>query len=276
MSFDYEKYLRLEHLPHLWCPGCTHGIVSKALLRAIDKLGLDQNKVVVVSGIGCASRLPGYVDFCTLHTTHGRALPFATGIKLARPELHLIVVSGDGDALAIGGNHFIHACRRNIDLTLVIFNNSIYGMTGGQYSPTTPHGALSATTPFGNPDNAFDAAELAKAAGATYVARTTAHHVRQMDKLIADGIAHAGFSVIETLGACYTNYGRRNRKRYRSNQDMLRELKERSVPEAKAGTMSAEELDGRWVIGLLHREERPIYTERCEEKTTGVKRPPEK
>ena len=142
MAFDYDKYIRPGKLPHIWCPGCAHGIVMKAIIRAIDKVGFEKDMTVIVSGIGCASRMPGYVDFNTLHTTHGRSLAFATGVKMADPSLHVICVGGDGDSLAIGGNHFIHACRRNIDITMVVFNNNVYGMTGGQFSPTTPHGRL--------------------------------------------------------------------------------------------------------------------------------------
>jgi hypothetical protein len=152
MAFDYDQYIRGGKLPHIWCPGCTYGIVFKSLLRAVDTLKIPKNDIAMVSGIGCASRLPGYVDFNTLHTTHGRALPFATGIKMANPEKHVLVVSGDGDATAIGGNHFIHACRRNIDITVMVFNNFIYGMTGGQYSPTTPSGHIATTMPYGNID----------------------------------------------------------------------------------------------------------------------------
>ncbi|NOZ87243.1 MAG: 2-oxoacid:ferredoxin oxidoreductase subunit beta [Deltaproteobacteria bacterium] len=265
MSFDYTKYLRTEHLPHLWCPGCTHGIVMKSFLRVVDSLGLNQDETVVVSGIGCASRLPGYVDFCTLHTTHGRALPFATGIKLARPELTVVVVSGDGDALAIGGNHFIHACRRNIDLTLIIFNNSVYGMTGGQYSPTTDHGMFSSTTPYGNPDHAFDAGALAMAAGATFVARTTAYHVRQMDKLIGQAVQHSGFSVVEVLEACYTNFGRRNKQLFKSNMDMLMDLKKKAVPVEKARKLAPKEMEGKYETGLLYEVGRPGYIECCDD-----------
>ncbi|MFN3821951.1 MAG: thiamine pyrophosphate-dependent enzyme, partial [bacterium] len=136
-AIRYEPFLRLEHLPHLWCPGCGIGVVMKALLRAIAALNWDPRDVAVVSGIGCTSRAPGYINMNTLHTTHGRALTFATGMKLARPDKHVIVISGDGDAVAIGGNHLIHSCRRNIDITCIIVNNHIYGMTGGQYSPTT-------------------------------------------------------------------------------------------------------------------------------------------
>src|SRR5512135_601469 len=149
MSMDYFQYLRKERMPHIWCPGCGHGTIMKSILRALDKLKWEKDDVVVVSGIGCSSRTPGYLDFNTLHTTHGRALSFAQGVKLANPKLKVIVISGDGDAMAIGGNHFIHACRRNMDITCIMVNNFIYGMTGGQYSPTTPLTKLASTAPYG-------------------------------------------------------------------------------------------------------------------------------
>src|SRR3990172_3129876 len=152
MSFNYDQYIRGGKLPHIWCPGCTYGIVFKSLLRAVDSLKIPKDDIALVSGIGCASRLPGYVYWNTLHTTHGRALPFATGLKRGRPDKRVLVVSGDGDATAIGGNHFIHACRRNIDITVIVLNNFIYGMTGGQHSPTTPIGHMATTMPFGNVD----------------------------------------------------------------------------------------------------------------------------
>ncbi len=169
MAFDYENYLRPGKLPHLWCPGCGHGIVMKGLIRAMSALQLDKNNTALISGIGCASRLPGYIDCCTLHTAHGRAAAFATGIKMSRPEMNVIVIGGDGDGMAIGGNHFIHACRRNIDITYIIMNNYIYGMTGGQFSPTTPLGKKASTTPYGNPDPSFDTARLAIGAGNAYI-----------------------------------------------------------------------------------------------------------
>lgn len=178
-----DKYFRMDKLPHIWCPGCGHGIIMKAVVDAIDDMGLEKDKVCIVSGIGCSSRAPGYMDFNTLHTTHGRALAFATGIKMANPELHVIVVSGDGDSAAIGGNHLIHAARRNIDITTIIFNNNIYGMTGGQYSPTTPTGEKGTTAPYGNIDKNFDLCELSKAAGATYVGRATAYHAKMIKNL---------------------------------------------------------------------------------------------
>ena len=197
------------------------------MIRAIERLGLDKNEIVVVSGIGCSSRLPGYVDFHTLHTLHGRALAFAVGVKLGRPELTVIVPMGDGDALSIGGNHFIHAARRNIDITAIIMNNSIYGMTGGQFSPLTPFGMKATTAVNGTIDHAFDAVELAKGAGASFVARTTTYHVNEMIKILQEAFTHKGFAVVEVLTQCPTYYGRKNR--LGSAVDMMREFKESTV-----------------------------------------------
>jgi 2-oxoglutarate ferredoxin oxidoreductase subunit beta len=259
MAFDYDKYLRPGKLPHIWCPGCGHGIAMKGLIRAIDMCNLDKDNTAIVSGIGCASRLPGYVDFNTLHTAHGRAAAFATGVKMAKPEMNVIVVGGDGDGTAIGGNHFIHACRRNIDMTYVIFNNYIYGMTGGQFSPCTPTGDKASTTPYGNPDPIFDISKLAIGAGATFVARTTSFHATQIDKLIAEGIKHKGMSVIEVLDDCPTTYGRRNK--FRSVVDMMKRLKEIAVPVAAAAKMTAEQLEGKVLTGVLYKEDKPEYCE---------------
>ena len=185
-----KDYLRERFFPHLWCPGCGHGMVLNGLLQAVEKLGMSKNEIVMVSGIGCSARISGYVDFHTLHTIHGRALAFATGVKMSRPELNLIVPMGDGDALAIGGNHFIHAARRNIDITAIVMNNRIYGMTGGQFSPLSGQGIQATTAPFGNIDYSFDVVELSKAAGATFVARTTSYHVQQMTDIIKKAILH--------------------------------------------------------------------------------------
>ncbi|MEG2175006.1 MAG: thiamine pyrophosphate-dependent enzyme [Oscillospiraceae bacterium] len=182
------------------------------LIRAIDTVGLDKNKTVIVSGIGCSSRATGYMDFDTLHTAHGRALAFATGIKMANPELNVIVISGDGDSAAIGGNHLIHACRRNIDITLIIINNNIYGMTSGQYSPLTPTGALATTSVYGNIDRPFDIPRLTAGAGATYVARASVYHVAQLKSYIQAGIQNKGFSVIEAISTCPTYFGRKNKR----------------------------------------------------------------
>jgi 2-oxoglutarate ferredoxin oxidoreductase subunit beta len=240
------------------------------MLRAIDRVGLSKNEVVVVSGIGCSSRTPGYLDFNTLHTTHGRALAFATGIKLAKPELTVIVVSGDGDGTAIGGNHFIHAARRNIDITMVLFNNYIYGMTGGQASPTTPYGSLASTAPYGSIDPTFNVSRLAEAAGATYVARGTAYHVTQLDKLIEGGIRNKGFSLIEVLVQCPTAFGRRNR--YKNALDMLHWQKDNAVPVQAAEKMTREQLEGKFTTGVLFDQQRPEYTHEYERISREIQR----
>jgi 2-oxoglutarate ferredoxin oxidoreductase subunit beta len=206
-----KDYLRERFFPHLWCPGCGHGTVLNGLLGAVEKLGMSKNEIVMVSGIGCSSRITGYVDFHTLHTIHGRALAFATGVKMARPELNLIVPMGDGDALAIGGNHFIHAARRNIDITAIVMNNRIYGMTGGQYSPLSGENIRATTAPYLTIDPGFDVVELAKGAGATFVARTTTYHIQQMTDIIRQAILHEGFSVVEILSQCPTYFGRKNK-----------------------------------------------------------------
>ncbi len=223
-----KDYIRERFFPHIWCPGCGHGTVLNSLLRTVSQLGMSRNEIVMVSGIGCSSRISGYVDFHTLHTLHGRALAFATGVKLSRPELNLIVPMGDGDALAIGGNHFIHAARRNIDLTAIVMNNRIYGMTGGQYSPLSGHGTLATTAPYTNIDYAFDTVELATAAGASFVARSTTYHVQQLAKILKQAILHEGFSVVEVLTQCPTYFGRKNR--LGSAADMMEDYKNNTTP----------------------------------------------
>jgi len=223
-----KDYLRERFFPHMWCPGCGHGIILNSMLRAIEQLGMSKNEIVMVSGIGCSSRISGYVDFHTLHTIHGRALAFATGVKLGLPELNVIVPMGDGDALAIGGNHFIHAARRNIDITAIVMNNRIYGMTGGQFSPLSGLGVLATTAPYKNIDHDFDVAEISRAAGATFVARTTTYHVQQMTELVKKAILHEGFSVVEILTQCPTYFGRKNRKG--SAAEMMMLYKENTTP----------------------------------------------
>ncbi len=229
MAFNYDAYLRMDQMPHIWCPGCGHGMVMKSLIRAIHKTGWDLDKILVVSGIGCAGRIATYLNFDTVHTTHGRALPFATGAKLANPDLHVIIATGDGDALAIGGNHFIHACRRNIDMTMVLFNNGIYGMTGGQYSPATPCGDRTTTSPYGNVEPHFDTSGLAVSSGAGFVARGDTYRLKQLDNILYEGLMHPSFSVVEVIEGCFTTHGRRNRQRYKNNMDMLLEQKNNAV-----------------------------------------------
>ena len=260
MAYDYNKYIRQGRLPHIWCPGCGYGIIMKSMIRAIDATGWTKDEIVLTSGIGCASRLPGYVDFNTLHTTHGRSLGFATGIKLANPDLKVIALGGDGDMSAIGGNHFIHACRRNIDITVLVFNNYIYGMTGGQYSPTTPLGSRATTAPYGMIEPSFDIAKLAVAAGATFVARTTSYHAVPMEKLILKALKHKGLSVVEIMAGCPTGYGRRNGQKAAS--DMLFWERDHSVPYEKAKNMTAEEMQGKFAIGVIHEDtSKPEYVE---------------
>ena len=253
-----HKYLRHDKkFPHMWCPGCGNGIVMGSLLRAIDRSGLEKDEVVLASGIGCSGRMPTYVDFNTLHTTHGRCLTFATGIKLAKPELSVITVMGDGDATAIGGNHFIHAARRNLDLTAIIINNQIYGMTGGQYSPTTPYGSKATTALYGHIEHAFSIAELAVTAGASFVARGTVFYAKQLDDLIEKGIANPGFSVIEVMCNCHVQFGRKNQMG--DPITMMNWLRDSSIPVKKAEKMSPEELDGKFPIGVLAHVEKPNY-----------------
>lgn len=253
-----EKYLRQDMMPHIWCPGCGHGIILNAVIRAIEKAGLDQDKTAIVSGIGCSSRASGYLNFDTLHTTHGRALAFATGLKVANPELNVIVLTGDGDSLAIGGNHFIHACRRNIDITTVVFNNSIYGMTSGQYSPMTPTGRYATTAPYGNIDRNFDLCELARVAGATYVARGTAYHAAMLSDLVTKAIANKGFSVVEAISQCPTYYGRKNK--LGTPVDMLTWQKDSAVTQAAAAKLTPSQMADKFVIGELYHGSAPEYT----------------
>ncbi len=254
------KYLRHDKkFPHVWCGGCGIGILLGSLIRAIDHLEYDKDEVVLVSGIGCSGRLPVYVDFNTLHTTHGRALTFATGVKLAKPELKVIVIMGDGDATAIGGNHFIHAARRNVELTAVIVNNSIYGMTGGQYSPTTPYGQRATTAAYGSVEHSFNIAQLAVCAGAVFAARGTVFHVRQLDGLIEKALLKNGFSIVEVISQCHTHYGRLNKL---GNQiDMMRWQRDNAVPVEKARKMSPEEMEGKFEVGILVDREAPSYLE---------------
>lgn len=256
-----HQYLRVKKsFPNVWCAGCGIGVVMGSIIRAIDAVGYSKDEVVLVSGIGCSSRLPVYCDFNTLHTTHGRALAFATGVKLANSSLKVLVVTGDGDGLAIGGNHFIHACRRNIDITTVLINNQIYGMTGGQFSPTTPHDAYATTAPYGNDEKGFDPTLLAKAAGASYVARGTVYHVQQLDKLIAGGLEKKGFAMIEAISNCHTYYGRLNKEG--DAVAMLEWMKKHALPARAAQGMSPEKLQDKFLTGVLWDVDMPEY---CEE-----------
>jgi 2-oxoglutarate/2-oxoacid ferredoxin oxidoreductase subunit beta len=221
-------YLRSnKKFPTVWCPGCGIGVVMGAIVRATYGLGLDKDYVAMVSGIGCSGRMPVYLDFHTIHTTHGRALSYATGLKLARPEMEVIVIMGDGDATAIGGNHFIHTARRNIELTAIVINNRIYGMTGGQYSPATPTNCFSTTSTYGNIDQPFDISRIAEVAGAAFVARSTVYHVNEIEKYISKAIEKKGFSVVEVMSNCHTYFGRMNQGK--TPQEMLTWFKDNTT-----------------------------------------------
>ncbi len=205
------KLLRMDRIPHIWCPTCGIGTAVNVFIQALIESGLNLKKVAVVSGIGCTGRVAGYVNLDSFHTTHGRAIPFATGLKLAHPDLTVVVFSGDGDLVAIGGNHFIHAARRNMDLKVFCVNNFNYGMTGGQVAPTTPVGAKTTTTPFGNFEHPFNLVHLAVSSGAVYVARWTALHVRRLKWSMKEALLKPGFSFVEIVAPCSTVYARRNR-----------------------------------------------------------------
>jgi len=211
MAFNYEKYLRIQKMPTLWCWGCGDGVILKAFVRAIEKMGVSQDDVCVVSGIGCSGRFSSYVDFNTVHTTHGRTVAYATGVKLARPDKMVVCVAGDGDALAIGGNHTIHGCRRNIDMTMIVINNFIYGLTNSQTSPTTPQGMWTVTQKIGNIDPTFDTCNLAIASGASFVARETMLEPKKLEKILIKAMEHKGFSMMEVLSNCHINLGRKNK-----------------------------------------------------------------
>ncbi len=253
-----DKYLRLDRMPHIWCSGCGIGPSMNTFLRAIDRAKLDVDKIALVSGIGCTARMAGYVKLDSFHTTHGRALPFATGLKLANPDLKVIVFSGDGDLASIGGNHLIHAARRNMDLTVICLNNFNYGMTGGQVGPTTPKEALSTTTPYGNFEYPFNLPYLAAAAGANYVARWTVMHLRELERCIAEAFTRPGFSFIEVLGPCPTVFGRMNKMP--KGLDEMHLYQEKCVIRDGADPKDVDiALDGQIVVGKFIDKNRPGY-----------------
>jgi 2-oxoglutarate ferredoxin oxidoreductase subunit beta len=255
-----EDYLLTEILPTPWCPGCGNGSIGNALLQAIKRLNLDPRKIVLISGIGCNGYLTRYLRFDDLHVLHGRTPAVATGLKMARPELKVVAVQGDGDAAAIGGNHLIHAARRNIAITTIVSNNFIYGRTGGQYGPTTPTGALSTTSPYGLNEPPFDLCHLMVAAGATFVARGTAYHVVQLIDLLERGLSHPGFAFIEVVTQCPTSFGRKNPEAGMTGPEMLKWQKENSISIEKAKNMPKESLNGKILTGVFVDTVRPEFS----------------
>ena len=258
-----KNYIREKFFPHIWCSGCGHGIVLNALLRAFEDLEINKNDVVMVSGIGCSSRISGYVDFHSMHTIHGRALAFATGARLSLPKAKIVVPMGDGDALSIGGNHFMHSARRNIDITVIIMNNRIYGMTGGQYSPLSGRGTIATTSPYSSIDQAFDIAKISKAAGATFVSRGTTYHVKELINLIKEAISHIGFSVVEVLSQCPTYFGRKNNQK--DAVEMMKNLKKTTT---LIGSRAKEENPNLIERGVFLKKDMPEY---CQEYNNIIK-----
>jgi len=255
-----EKFLRTERLPHIWCPGCGIGSALNCFIRAIDHLEMNLDKLIVVSGIGCTGRVAGYLKLDSFHTTHGRAIPFATGLKLANPELKLVVFSGDGDLASIGGNHLIHAARRNIDMTVICVNNFIYGMTGGQVGPTSPTQVRTTTTPYGNFEPPFNLPYLMAASGASYIARWTIIHLTQLESAIGEALNRPGFNFIEVISPCPTIYGRLNKKA--NGVEFLRYFQQGSVTRNGADPKEADiEFNGPIIVGKFIDKKRPTLGE---------------
>ena len=255
-----HDYIKANDFPTFICPGCTHGTVINTFTRIADELNLDKNKTVIVCAIGCAGRTPTFLDFNVLRVTHGRALAFATGVKLARPDVKVIVFMGDGDALAIGGNHFIHTARRNIDITAVVFRNEIYGMTGGQYAPTTPLEHRATTAPYGMIEPSFDTCKLAASSGATYVARGDVFNLPNLYNVMKNAVLHKGFAMVEALTSCPTQFGRRNK--VADPAKMVERIKNMVVSKTAAEKMTPEQMDGKFVIGEFVNKREIELTER--------------
>jgi 2-oxoglutarate ferredoxin oxidoreductase subunit beta len=254
-------------MPHIWCSGCGLGTTVNCFVRAVESCGLPLNQISVVSGIGCTGRVAGYLKLDSFHTTHGRPIPFATGLKLANPNLKVVVYSGDGDLFAIGGNHFIHAARRNMDLTIICVNNFTYGMTGGQVTPTTPIDAIASTSPYGNIEEPFNLPHLAESAGAVYVARWTTFHVRQVTKAMKEAIQKKGFSFLEIIAPCPTLYGRRNR--LGDGLEMMQDYKENSVIKNGADARDVGlGFKGKITCGKFVDRERPSFLDQYNTKMT--------
>jgi len=250
------KYLRKGVLPHMFCPGCSCGQILNSYIYAIDELGLDMDRLVTIGGVGCMSRAPAYLNTDAIHGIHGRNLPFATGVKLANPDLTVVVLMGDGGCAAIGGNHLIQAARRNLDVTVIVDNNGSFAMTGGQVSPMTPLGSTTTTTASGNFERPFDICKLVEAAGGTYISRWTTAHIVQLTNSIKKGIMHRGFSFIEVVGQCPTQFGRYVLK-LRDPVENLNWLRENSLTIDEAEDLSEEEVGGRIVVGDFVERELP-------------------
>ena len=268
-THPYERFLRKDRIPHIWCEGCGNGIILNCFARALDELNMDLDKVVVVSGIGCIGRVSGYTNTDSFHTTHGRPIAFATGVKLANPELKVVVISGDGDLFAIGGNHFIHAARRNLDIQVICANNFIYGMTGGQAGPTTPMTTWTSTTPYGSIEQAFNLVHLASACGAVYVARWTTLHTRWLTESIKKALQKEGFSFIEVISECPELFGRYNKME--NAIKMMKWFKDASQVQHFSDPAKAEITPNRLVVGEFVDIEKPSYVRLRQEMTARAR-----
>jgi len=264
MAHPFSKYLREAMMPHIWCAGCGNGIILNCFVQAVDELQVDLNKLVVVSGIGCIGRAAGYTNTNSFHTTHGRPIAFATGVKLANPDLDVVIISGDGDLFAIGGNHFIHAARRNLGIKVICANNFNYGMTGGQQGPTTPFEALTTTSPYGNIERPFNLVHLAAASGATFVARWTTLHVRRLTQSIKKLLKKEGFCFIEVISPCPEIFGRQNKMR--TGLEMMEWFKKASVVENFSDPAKAEITPEKIVVGEFVDIEKLSYEKLLHEK----------
>jgi 2-oxoglutarate ferredoxin oxidoreductase subunit beta len=253
-----QDILRMDRMPHIWCPGCGIGTAVTAFAMALEKAEIPLDNIAVVSGIGCSGRIAGYMKLDSFHTTHGRAIPFATGLKLANPDLKVVVFSGDGDLIAIGGNHFIHAARRNVDITVLCLNNFNYAMTGGQLAPTTPNPATTTTSPYGAFEHPFNLPFLAEGSGAVYVARWTALHIRRLVKSMTEALTKPGFTFVEIIAPCPTLYSRRNR--LGSGLDQLKFYHDNSVIKHGISTRDVDVgFQDRIVVGKFVDIERPTF-----------------
>jgi len=259
MAFNYDQYLRIEKMPTLWCWGCGDGVILKSTIRAIHKMGWDMNDVCIISGIGCSGRFSSYIDCNTIHTTHGRTIAYATGVKLSNPKINVIVVAGDGDSLAIGGNHTIHGCRRNINLNFILINNFIYGLTNSQTSPTTPQGMWTVTQKYGNIDPTFNACNLAIGAGASFVARESMIDPKKLEKILVKGFEHKGFSFMDIMSNCHINLGRKNKML--SAMENLSWIDSITMPVKKYNELPEEEKLNYFPTGVLRQVEQEEYTE---------------
>ena len=253
-----RKYIRNGKLPHFFCPGCGCGQILNYFLKSVDDLKLDFKKIITIGGVGCTARIPVYLNTDSFHGVHGRTLAWATGIKTYKPDLKVVIFAGDGDLLSIGGNHFLHAARRNLDFIVILVNNFNFAMTGGQVAPTTLLDSITMTTPFGSKEKPFDSCKLAVCAGATYVARWSTSKPFQCVKSIKKALQHKGFSLVEILSQCPTNFGRYALKTGNPKK-VIEWIEKKSITKAKADKLSQNDLRDKFILGEFINEKEPVF-----------------